>query len=118
MVLNLPFIIIFHHLSYLSNEFSFTRIKNRDDSKKIISNAIKLAKLTNTKIFAFHPGYLREADVNEKVISIAQRKQQNFISKGLKFIEMCFLISINLLEIKDGILLRCRKFISKFGWNK
>ena len=34
--------------------------------QEIIRNAINLAKKTGVKIYAFHPGYYREAEMNEK----------------------------------------------------
>ena len=79
--------------------------KNRDDSKKIISNAIKLAKLTNTKIFAFHPGYLREADVNEKGYFNFKGKNRISFQKGLEIYRDVFFDFYKSLEIKDGICL-------------
>jgi len=38
----------------------------KKECKKIISNAIHLAKKTGTTVYAFHPGYYREANMNPK----------------------------------------------------
>jgi len=48
-------------LNYIS-----TNPKVRKECKEIISSAISLAKRTGVKVYAFHPGYYREADVNPK----------------------------------------------------
>ena len=48
-------------LNYLSGKKS-----ERDKAKKIIKSSVQLAKKTGVKIYAFHPGYLREATVNSK----------------------------------------------------
>ena len=79
--------------------------KNREDSKKIISNAIELAKLTNTKIFAFHPGYLREADVNEKGYFNFKGKKRISFQKGLcRFPEVQFTNYLFLLLPRSNFL--------------
>ena len=58
-------------LNYLSKNK-----KDKKDSEEIISKAIKLAKETQTSIYAYHPGYLREADINQKVILILKAHQE------------------------------------------
>ena len=46
--------------------FLTTNLELKKECKKIISNAINLAKKTGTSIYAFHPGYYREANINPK----------------------------------------------------
>ena len=48
-------------LNYLTENLD---LKNK--CKDIIRNAIFLAKKTGVRTYAFHPGYYREADINEK----------------------------------------------------
>ena len=43
-----------------------TNYKLKEGCKNIILNAINLAKKTGTNIYAFHPGYYREAKINPK----------------------------------------------------
>ncbi len=38
----------------------------KNECKSIVSNAINLAKKTGVNIYAFHPGYFREAEINHK----------------------------------------------------
>lgn len=79
--------------------------KNRDDSKKIIANAIELAKLTDTKIFAFHPGYLREADVNEKGYFNFKGNSRITFRKGLEIYRDIFFDFYQSLNINQDVYL-------------
>ena len=62
----LLFIIIFHLQKDLSFLIIYLAKKERDNAKRIIKNSLQLAKKTGIRIYAFHPGYLREATVNSK----------------------------------------------------
>tara|TARA_Y100000389_G_C17444054_1_gene510454 strand:- start:526 stop:1428 length:903 start_codon:yes stop_codon:yes gene_type:complete len=77
--------------------------KDKDDSKKIITDAVKLAKLTNTKVFAFHPGYLREADVNEKGYFKFKGEERISFDEGLKIYRDDFFDLYNSLKIGNDI---------------
>ena len=79
--------------------------KDRDNSKKIITNAVELAKLTNTKVFAFHPGYLREADVNEKGYFKFKGNERISFEKGLEVYRDDFFDLYKSLDIGNDIFI-------------
>jgi len=67
--------------------------------KNIIKNAVSLAKKTNVKIYAFHPGYYREATINKKgYFDFFGNKRKNF-EYGLKIFKDDFISFYKSLEI-------------------
>lgn len=76
--------------------------ENQELKKKcqnIIKNAVSLAKKTNVKIYAFHPGYYREASINEKgYFDFFGNKRKNF-DCGLNIFKNDFINFYKSLEI-------------------
>lgn len=74
----------------------------KKECKEIISNAIKLAKKTGTSIYAFHPGYYREAEINPKGYFDFYGKRRKDFEYGLNIFKNEFIDFYKSLEIDNN----------------
>jgi sugar phosphate isomerase/epimerase len=87
-------------LNYLSKNK-----KDKKDSEEIISKAIKLAKETQTSIYAYHPGYLREADINQKGYFDFKGSSRIDFEEGLKIYKSDFINFYDKLNLDNDTFL-------------
>lgn len=78
---------------------------DKKNSEEIISTAMKLAKDTNTSIYAYHPGYLREADMNEKGYFDFKGSSRISFEEGLKIYKSDFNDFYKKLNLDDNTFL-------------
>ena len=87
-------------LNYLSKNY-----RDKKDSEELIFNAMKLAKDTKTSIYAYHPGYLREADINAKGYFDFKGSAKISFEEGLKIYKSNFNSFYNKLNLDNKTFL-------------